>query len=304
MRNLRAFVCSILTLGLFASVRATAAQGPLQPQQQTDADPAATLADILGAACRADEVKFAGFLTPDNAAAYRALPAEERRRLLQRFSLSDDPGHPLLSSDQNNRTILRCEAPGGVTEFHFGVTRMHENLAFIPLSATNNQQADIGLVREASGWKLLSLGLVLLDIKQLAVQWAQADLAAHEDAAATAVQTIAAAVEHYKSSFGKLPDTLAQLGPAPQDQASPDLASLVSAPLAAGNDGGYRFRYRVISGADSLSDQYEIEAMPDDYGTSGRQSLFRDTSGQIHAADKHGASATGGDPLWQDEKTQ
>jgi hypothetical protein len=303
MRTPRAFVCFFAPLLLFGPAPALAAQAQAQPQQG-DADSAAALTDILSAACRADEAKFAAFLTADNAAAFRALPAEERKRLLQRFSLSEDPGHPLLSSDQDNRTILRCEAPGGVTEFHFGAPRVHENLAFIPLSATNNQQADIGLVHESGGWKLLSLGLVLLDIKQLSVQWAEADLAEHEDAAATAVQTIAAAIEQYKSEFGQLPNALAQLGPGPKDEASPDLASLVSAPLAAGNDGGYRFRYRIVSGVDPLNDQYEIEAAPDDYGTSGRQSFFRDTSGQIHAADKHGAPATGGDPLWQDQKTQ
>jgi hypothetical protein len=302
MRNSRTFVLTVLATALFAPACALARQARSQPQSASD--PASTLSDILAAACRADEAKFAGFLTPDNADAFRALPAEERRRFVQRFSLSDDPGHPLLSSDQDNRTILRCEAPGGVTEFHFGATRLHENLAFIPLSTANSRQADIGLVREAGGWKLLSLGLVLLDIKQLSVQWAQADLEAREEAAATAVGAIAGAIERYKNSFGKLPETLAELGPAPKDEASADLASLLSAPLAAGNDGGYRFRYRVVSGADPLSDQYEIEAMPDDYGTSGRESFFRDTSGQIHAADKHGAPATGGDPLWPDEKTQ
>jgi hypothetical protein len=302
MRNSRNLVFLLLPIGLLAPTCALVAQA--RSAQQGAPDPASTLADILSAACRADEVKFATFLTPDNATAFRALPAEERRRFVQRFSLSDDPGHPFLSSDQDDRTILRCEAPGGATEFHFGAARLHDNLAFIPLSATNSQQADIGLVREASGWKLLSLGLVLLDIKQLSVQWARADLEAREQAASTAVQTIAAAVEHYKNSFGRLPETLAQLGPAEKNDVSPDLASLVSGPLAAGNDGGYRFRYRIVSSADPLNDQYEIEAVPGDYGTSGHQSFFRDTSGQIHAADKHGAPATGGDPLWQDAKTQ
>jgi hypothetical protein len=300
MRNTRSLVFLLFATVFFTPARTLAAQA----QPQSTPDPATTLSDILSAACRADEVKFATFLTADNAAAFRALPAEQRRRFVQRFSLSDDPGHPLLSSDQDNRTILRCEAPGGVTEFHFGAARLQDNLAFIPLSATNNQQAEIGLVREAGGWKLLSLGLVLLDIKELSVQWARADLEAREQAAATAVQTIAGAIEHYKNSFGKLPETLAQLGPADKNDTSADLASLVSAALAAGSDAGYRFRYRIVSSADPLNDQYEIEAMPGDYGTSGRQSFFRDTSGQIHAADKHGAPATGGDPLWQDEKTQ
>ena len=47
----------------------------------------------------------------------------------------------------------------------------------------DNKQAEFGMVRDGGGWRLLSLGLVLFDVPQLAKQWAAADLAAHEDAA-------------------------------------------------------------------------------------------------------------------------
>jgi hypothetical protein len=72
--------------------------------------------------------------------------------------------------------------------------------------------------------------------------------------------------------------------------------------LAAGTDGGYRFHFTVV--ANASTSQYAIGAEPADYGTSGEESFFRDISGQIHAADKHGAAADATDPLWQDEKTQ
>jgi hypothetical protein len=288
-------ICAIAT-------RPAAAQAPsAQVPAASDSDPSATLTDVLSVACRGDQVKFANFFTADNAAAFRALPIDERKRLLQRFSLSDNPGRPLLSADQDNRPIVRCETPGGVTEFRFGAARVNDNLAFIPISVVNSQQAEIGMVRENGSWKLLSLGLVLLDIKQLSIQWSQADLNAREDAAVAALQTISSAIDTYKRIFGKYPDSLAQLGPAPKDQVSAELASLVSAPLAAGSNDGYRFHYRIAFGSRA---QYQIEAVPEDYGTSGRDSFFRDPSGQIHVADKHGGSATAADPIWQDEKTQ
>jgi hypothetical protein len=276
---------------------------PLAAQQSAPA-PSDALADVLAAACRADEAKFADSLTADNGAAFRALPSDERKRLLQRFSLSDDPGRPLLSSDTSDHIVLRCEAPGGTVEFRFGEARVHENLAFIPISAVNGPTAEIGMVREGGTWKLLSLGLVLLDIKQLAAQWADADITAHEEGAAATLQTLATAINTYQRTFGKLPDALAQLGPAPKNQISPDLASLVSAPLAAGSDGGYRFSYRVAAAADSGDARYVIEAVPQDYGTSGRTSFLRDASGKIHAADRHGASATADDPAWQENRAQ
>ncbi|HKQ87506.1 MAG TPA: hypothetical protein VJS43_12155, partial [Candidatus Acidoferrales bacterium] len=86
-------------------------------------------------------------------------------------------------------------------------------------------------------------------------------------------------------------------------QATPDRAALVSAPLAAGSDDGYRFVYRVTSGTESAQNQYVIEALPQDYGTSGRKSFFRDGKGKIHEADNHGASASADDPPWQEPAT-
>ena len=54
-------------------------------------DPAAALSAAFMAACRANETQFATFLTTDNAAAFRALPAVQRTAFLKRFALSDQP---------------------------------------------------------------------------------------------------------------------------------------------------------------------------------------------------------------------
>ncbi|HEY6467840.1 MAG TPA: hypothetical protein VIY69_17695 [Candidatus Acidoferrales bacterium] len=305
---MRTFAIRAIALAAFCLVAAHPALAQAQPGPQVQdvaaaPDPASALADILSAACRGDEKAFGDFFTADNVAAYRALPPEERKRLMQRFSLSDDSGKPMLSSDQNSHNVIRCERAGSSTQFRFGATRVHDNLAFIPVTVVDGQSDDFGLVRENGGWKLLSLGLVLLDIKQLSVQWAASDLAARETAAAEALETLGNAISSYDRGFGKLPDSLAQLGPGTGKQVTPDKAALVSAALAAGSDGGYRFIYRAVGDADSSSNQFVLEAVPQDYGTSGRESFFRDARGQIHEADNHGASASADDPVWHEPET-
>ncbi len=299
------FACALAVSCLLA-VRPAVAQMETATQQENvgDSGPAAALTDVLGAACRGDEAAFGNSFTADNAAAYRALPADERKRLMERFSLSDNIGRPLLSSDQNNHPVIRCERAGSTTEFRFGASRVHENLAFIPVTVVNGQSDDFGMVREGGNWKLLSLGLVLLDIKQLSVQWVQSDMAAREDAAAENLETLGRAVNDYEQTFGKLPDSLVQLGAGLTKQVTPDRAALVSAALAAGSDGGYSFLYRVTPGADGSQNHYVIEALPEDYGTSGRESFFRDASGKIHEADNHGASASADDPIWREQPAQ
>ena len=278
-------------LALSAAMRAFAFA-----QDEHELDPAGSLAFALSAACRANETQFENYLTADSATAFRALPADQRSAVLKRFALNEQTGKPLLSSDDHNHTVLRCTAPEGTAEFRFGDARIRENLAFIPVSVNNGATTQFGLVRENGGWRLISLGLVLLDIQQLSKQWAAADLAAREDAAVSDLRSLDDAIQTYRRAFGKLPDSLAQLGPAPKNQVSPDQADLVSDQLAAGSDGTYRFRYRIVAGAQEDETSFELAAMPEDYGKTGRRSFFLDASGKIHAADKHGELASADDP--------
>lgn len=270
---------------------------PAWAQDGAESGPANALSSALAAACRADEFHFANYLTQQNAAAFKALPADQRTSLLQRFSLVGEAGKPLLDSDPQNHIVLRCQTPETTAEFRFGDPRVHENLAFVPVNVVDGQQTQFGLVRENGGWRLISLGLVLLDIPQLTKQWAESDLSAHERAAIAALRGLADAVETYRRAYGKLPDSLAQLGPAPKDQISPEQASLVNEHLAAGSTGGYRFRYRIVSSSEAGSETFELAAVPELYGKTGRQSFLMDTSGKIHAADKHGELATADDSL-------
>jgi hypothetical protein len=266
-------------------------------QEGHEAEPAAALSAALTAACRANETQFANYLTGDNAAAFRALPEDQRAAFLQRLALSDQPGKPLISSDAQNHTVLRCIAPAGTAEFRFGDVRIHENLAFLTVTTVTGQGTEFGLVREGGGWRLLSLGLVLLDIPQLSKQWAEGDLTAHEEAAIANLRGLADAIQTYRSAWSRLPESLAQMGPAPKDEISPDQASLVNEHLAAGSAGGYRFRYRIAPTGQEGDESFEIAAMPEDYGKTGRRSFLLDSTGKIHAADKHGEMATLGDPV-------
>jgi len=266
-------------------------------QDGRESEAPAALAAALSAACRANEAQFENYLTVDNATAFRALPEEQRSAVLKRLSLADEPGKPLLSSDDQNHTVLRCTAPEGTAEFRFGDARTRENLAFIPVAVKDSESTEFGLVRENGGWRLLSLGLVLLDIQRLSRQWAESDLAAREDAAVANLRSLNEAIQTYRRAFGKLPDSLAQLGPAPKDQVSPDQADLVSDRLAAGDGGGYRFRYRIVPGAEEDDTAFELTAMPDDYGKTGRRSFFFDAAGKVHGADRHGDQANEDDPV-------
>jgi hypothetical protein len=263
--------------------------------------PAAALSDTLTAACTANQAQFANNLTSDSASAFRALSNDERTELMKRFSLTDEKGRPLLSSDAQNHIIFRCEAPSNTVEFRFGDASIHENLAFIPVTVVGAQETKFGLIRQTGGWRIISVGLLLVDIPALAKQWADDEAAQREEAVVQALEGLKEAVERYKNAFGRLPDSLAQLGPAEPGQISPDKASLVGKELASGRAGGYHFSYRVVATADPNSEIFELGAIPDEYGKAGRRSFFIDGAGRIHAADKRGAAATSEDPELETE---
>lgn len=288
-------LCAVLGAALFVIQ-------PARAQDGHETDPVTALSAALGAACRSNETQFANYLTAQNAAAFRALPAEQRTALLKRFSLADGTGRVLTSSDDRGHAVLRCEAPEHTVEFRFGDAASHENLAFVPVTVVDSQQTQFGLVREGGTWKLLSLGLLLLDVPELSKQWASQDAASQEDGAIAVLREIGDAVRSYRRAFGKLPDSLAELGPAPKDQISPDQASLLSADLAAGSAAGYKFRYRILPAEKDDEAMFELAATPNEYGKTGKRSFFLDGEGKIHGADKHGAVAMPADPLLDDQK--
>jgi len=280
---------------------------PMDAQQPAESDALETLVSILSAACRQNDAQFAGFLTAANAQAFRALPFPPRNAILKRLVLLEDPGRPARTTEAEGRVLLRCEAPGITTEMRFGEPRVQENLAFVGVELSAPGQAiartgeasrrvEYGLIREAGAWKLLSVGLLLFDIPALTQQWERSDLEAREAGVVALLKRLTEAIGTYRRAFGRLPESLALLGPAPKEGISPEAAGLVDSELAGGNKSGYVFRYRIVPGAAGSADSFEVVATPAEYGKSGRKSFLFDAAGVLRGADKRGAVASVTDP--------
>src|SRR5260370_26344805 len=158
-------------------------------------------------------------------------------------------------------------------------------------------QIVMGLVRENGEWKLLSLGLLLLDLPALEVEWDAAEMESTEKSAIASLKKVSAAVETYRNKYPHLPESLANLGPPLHGAANGEAAGLIDSDLANGMKNGYAIRY-VIVGASTLGApaKYELAATPMQYGRTGRRSFFRDSNGALHAADRHGAVRSEADP--------
>jgi hypothetical protein len=268
--------------------------------------PTAALQNALFAACSESEQAFSQLLTARNRDTFAHLTPSARVALMKRFVLLNEPGKPSLLPTGSGRPTILCQTPGGAAELQIGGAEISDNLAFLPVEvreATDTTGASVirvqmGLVREKSDWKLLSVGLVLLDLPALAFEWDAAEMGATERAAIDGVKKIAEAVESYRRAYSRLPESLAKLGPPAQGAApGPNAAGLLEADLASGSRTGYRFRY-VISGGSNLGApaKYEVAATPETYGRTGRRSFFRDTTGGLHGADRQGAVGSEVDP--------
>jgi hypothetical protein len=269
--------------------------GAAQEAQETS--PTEALTSALLAACRQNEAAFAPYLTADNAAAFAQLPEPQRLELMRRFVLVSEAGRPLLSNDPQGNTIIRCSSPGKTAEIRLEKEKVRENLAFVPVEI-GGRRVEMGLVREGGGWRILSVGLLLVNIPELRKQWDIAEMEAKEAAAVNVLRGVAESVETYRRAFGALPERLEQLGPAPKEGVSPEAAQLVDAELAAGTKIGYRFRYRIVPapGAETPP-TYELAATPLEYGKTGRRSFLLDATGKLRGSDKQGAVATTADPV-------
>src|SRR5207249_5032850 len=109
------------------------------------------------------------------------LTAAARVALMKRLVLLDEPGKPSVTTNEAGRPTVRCEGPALATERRIGGPVTEDNLAFLPLeirnaadrsAVTNNnddaspdaREMQIGLVHDAGGWKLLSVGLLLSEL--------------------------------------------------------------------------------------------------------------------------------------------
>jgi hypothetical protein len=271
------------------------------------------LAQVLVAACRQEDAAFAARLTEENAEEFRRLSPALQKALMRRFVLVEDAGRPLRSNDADGRMIVRCETPAVTSVMRFRAVRLRENLAFITVEVNRQREAEFGMVREGGSWKVLSLGLLLLNLRELAQQWnspaQQPDRPAEPPAEASeqtqaeeaAIKNLLAAVRaviRYQEVFKKLPDRLEQLGPSGREGVSPERAQLLDYQLAEGRKGGYRFTYtpQPLS-SESAEPRFQLTATPIEYGKPGRRSFYMEADLKLRGGDKQGAVATADDPL-------
>jgi hypothetical protein len=260
---------------------------------------------VLSATCSQNQSEFARFLTARNKEAFSRMSPPARVALMKRFVLLNEPGKPAASSNPVGRPIVQCQTPEVTTEMQIGGAELRDNIAFVPIElrdATDSTGEDVhqvvmGFVREDGEWKLLSLGLLLLDLPALEVEWDAAEIESTEKSAIESVNKVAGAVEAYRKKYLHLPESLAKLGPPLHGEPTGEAAGLLDSDLANGMKNGYNIRYAIL-GASTLGApaKYELSANPLQYGRTGRRSFFRDANGILHAADRHGAVGSAADP--------
>ena len=266
--------------------------------------PLAALRDVLMAACSQNQNDFEHFLTARNKESFTRMAPAARVAFMKRFVLLNEAGKPSVTSNPSGRPIVRCDTPAGAAEIQIGGADTRDNVAFMPVNlrdATDTTDASaiqvtMGLVRESGEWKILSLGVVLLDLPSLELEWDSAEADKNELTAIESLKDIAEAVEAFRLKYARLPNSLS-LGPPLHGPANRDAAGLVEADLAAGMRNGYSFRY-VIVGASGLGapGKFELAATPLTYGRTGHRSFFRDSNGALRAADHQGAVGSSSDP--------
>ncbi|MDE3136225.1 MAG: hypothetical protein KGL59_06605 [Acidobacteriota bacterium] len=269
---------------------------PAQPP--SEAEPRQTIIAALEAACSQNAQEFSRYLLADSQRSFSALPEDQQKTLLKRFSLTSLPGHAQPFLDTKGQTVVRCSTPAETVLYRLDTPQVDHNVAFLPVTVSGGEKTNFGMVRQPGGWRLFSLGLLVINVPALVEQWEEAALQANERTAIADLVFIEQAIKSYHESFGRWPDSLEQLGPAPPNDVSPERAQLLSDRLASGTTDGYRFRYLVVTGTNGQIEGFELGAVPETYGKTGRRSFFLDAQGKLHAADKDGAPATDDDPLY------
>ena len=159
---------------------------------------------------------FSRFLTQRSKESFDRLTPAARVALMKRFVLLNLPGKASSTTNPAGRPIVRCETPDVATEMSIGGADVRENVAFMPLeirdtadsSGQSVHQMNMGLVREGGQWRLLSLGLLLLDLPALEVEWDSAEADANEATALENLKKLAEAVESYRRTYSSLPESL------------------------------------------------------------------------------------------------
>jgi len=292
-------------MGLFVGAVLLLGCGDCAGQTKAASEPAVILRNILMAACSQDSKRFAAYLTVRNAEAFARMTPAAQATLLKRFVLLDKAGAPRAENDDAGALKIFCVTQEMTTQLEIGVVEVRDNLAYLPLEVSDvgdttgdsARRVTMGLVRENGQWKLLSLGVLLLDLPALSEEWDRAEIQNNEKSALASMKELAAAIEKYRVTYTRLPSALVDLGPPSKGEAKSEQAGLVEKELASGRKDGYSFRYVIVGANNSGAPaKYELAAIPVEYGRTGARSFFRDSTGVLHGADHRGAVGTELDP--------
>ncbi len=263
--------------------------------------PSDALSSLLVAACRQNAEQFARFQTRENAAAFQQLRELQKIEIMRRFVQVEEAGKPLLTSDPQGRVVIRCETPSITVQLRLGDERTNENLAFVAVDINEKRRAEFGLVKEAGGWRVLSVGLLLFNLPQLVREWESQGTAppGAEDQAIECLQRLREAILKFQRAFGELPAKLSQLGPPEQGEGvSPAKARLVDEQLASGRTSSYLLDLIIVPGRKPEEPPaFALLAKPIRYGGGAQRSFYLDAAGILRGADKKGAEATTADPV-------
>ncbi|HYY72197.1 MAG TPA: hypothetical protein VE778_01265 [Candidatus Bathyarchaeia archaeon] len=304
--NYRKNISLLLCVFFFTATNSVAQESAAKPEATSGAatrtasqsGPGSALSKALAAACSQNQAEFTRVLTVRNQESFSRMTPAARVSLMKRFVLLDEPGKAAISANPSGRPIVRCDSPGGAVEMQIGGADVRDNIAFLPLelhettdsTGASARQINMGLVREEGDWKLLSLGVLLLDLPALEAEWDESEIEATEKEALESLKTIASAVDSYRNKYPHLPESLANLASPARGKPSAEAADLLEADLAKGAKDGYLFRYVIVGASDvGAPAKYELSATPLRYGQTGRRSFFRDSKGIVHAADRQGA---------------
>jgi len=311
IRKLQKFFRGSLSVILALAVLGFAAAAPAQSPAPGGAATSA-LRDALVAACSQDADKFAHALTARNAEAFSRMTPPARTTLLKRFVLLDQPGKPSADNGVEGRLMVSCATSEVTTVMELDPPELRDNLAYIPLTikdATDNvgnsaHHVTMGMVLENGQWKILSLGLLFLDLPSLETEWDRAEMKANEQEAVANLRMLIEAIETYRKTYTRLPDSLQALGPALDGTRKADKAGLVDEEVAKGRKDGYSYRY-VIVGANTSGApaKFEVAAIPSEYGRTGQRSFFCGSDGVLRAGDHKGSVGGLLDPKLEESKT-
>jgi len=291
--------------GLLSILLLSSASGPTPGQSPAADSPSTILRDALVAACSQNSAEFVRALTARNAEAFGRMTPPARETFLKRVVLLDKPGKPRTQNESSGNVLVFCQTSEITTQMEIEKPELRDNLAYLPLNVKdsgdtaglNAHHVTMGMVREAGQWKILSLGLLFLDLPSLEIEWDRAEIKANEQSAISSLKALVEAIETYRKTYTRLPESLKALGPGAKNAPKSDGAGLVDESLAGGRRDGYSYRY-VIVGANTSGApaKYEVAAIPSEYGRSGLRSFFCDSSGQLHAGDHKGAVGSDLDP--------